>query len=281
MHRAALRLWERLFAEPLRKVEAESLAYRFSDAGRRPDWKTAAVLVAAALCLIVQNYTGHPADVAPAARRVAGWLGGPEAEAAVGARFAAWGRDQLSCRVWWCAVAVVTYAVLPALLIRVAFREGLRDYGIKIRGALAAWPVYLLFAAVMVPLVWVCSAGPRFQATYPMFYFSSAEQVRAELWAWELSYAAQFVALEFFFRGFLVHGTKHRFGVYAVFVAVVPYAMIHFGKPYAEATASVVAGVALGFMSLATKSVWMGAALHISVAWGMDLACLGRRGLLD
>lgn len=281
MYRAALRLWERLFAEPLRKVEAESLAYRLSDAGRRPDWKTGTVMITAALCLILQNYTGSPEYVAPAAKQVAGWFGGPDAANAVGAKLAAWGRSQLSARVWWCSCAVFTYAVLPALLIKLVFREKLRDYGVKVRGALAAWPVYVLFAAVMVPLVWVCSTGTRFQATYPMYSFSSAEQVRAELWAWELSYAAQFIGLEFFFRGFMIHGTKHRFGVYAVFVAVVPYAMIHFGKPYAEATASVIAGVALGVMSLATKSVWMGAALHISVAWGMDLACLGRRGLLD
>lgn len=280
MHRAALRLWERLFAEPLRKVEAESLAYRLSDAGRRFDWKTAVVLTAAAGCLVLQNYTGHPEYLAPTARQVAGWAAGPEAAAAVAARLTALGRDQLSCRVWWCAVAVLTYAVVPALVITFAFRERLSAYGTKVHGALAAWPVYAVFAAVMVPLVWVCSAGHRFQETYPLYYFGTAEAVRENLWAWELGYAAQFVALEFFFRGFLIHGTKHRFGVYSVFVAVIPYAMIHFGKPYAEATASIVAGIALGVMSLATRSVWMGAALHISVAWGMDLACLGRRGLL-
>lgn len=280
MFRPALRLWERLFAEPLRKVEAESLAYRLSDAGRRPDWKTAAVLTTAAVCLIVQNYTGHPTDVTPTASLVAGWTGGPDAASAVEARLEVWGRDPLANRIWWCATSALTYAVLPALLIWFAFRERLSAYGTKLHGAFTAWPVYLVFAAVMAPLVWVCSAGPRFQATYPMMPFHSTADVREKLWAWELGYAVQFVTLEFFFRGFLVHGTKHRFGVYAVFVSALPYAMIHFGKPYSEAVASIVAGIALGFMSLATRSVWLGAALHISVAWSMDLVCLYRRGLL-
>ncbi len=39
------------------------------------------------------------------------------------------------------------------------------------------------------------------------------------------------------------------------------------------------AGVLLGFMSLKTRSIWLGAALHISVAWVMDFASLYRRGL--
>jgi membrane protease YdiL (CAAX protease family) len=103
--------------------------------------------------------------------------------------------------------------------------------------------------------------------------------VDADLLRWEVVYAVQFVALEFFFRGFLVHGLKHRFGVYSVLVMTVPYCMIHFGKPMPEATASIIAGVALGLVSLATRSIWLGAALHISVAWGMDAACLARRGL--
>ena len=30
----------------------------------------------------------------------------------------------------------------------------------------------------------------------------------------------------------------------------------------------------LGFMSLKTRSIWMGAALHIAVAWSMDFAAL-------
>jgi membrane protease YdiL (CAAX protease family) len=182
--------------------------------------------------------------------------------------------------VWWAAVAVLTYAVVPALVLKVVLGRHLSDHGLKVRGVLNAWPLYLAFVAVMVPIVWVCSAEDRFQNTYPFLPVTSAEAARADLWKWELAYAAQFVGLEFFFRGFMVHGTKHRFGAYAVFVSMVPYVQIHFGKPMPEAAASVVAGVVLGYMSLVTRSVWLGAALHIGVAWGMDCACLYRRGLL-
>jgi uncharacterized protein len=274
------RLWERWFAEPLRKIEADARSYRLSDAGRHTDWKTITVLVTTALCLILQNFTGSPSQAAPAAKFVATLLDGPEAGDEVEVVLRKWSSDQLVSRLWWAAVAVITYAVIPILVLKLVLRGRLTDHGLKLRGVLNAWPLYLVFVAVMVPLVWFCSAEERFQQTYPFLRLYTPEQVRADQWKWELAYAAQFVGLEFFFRGFLVQGTKHRFGAYAVFVSMVPYVQIHFGKPMPEATASLIAGIVLGYMSLLTRSVWLGTALHIGVAWGMDAACLYRRGLL-
>ena len=62
---------------------------------------------------------------------------------------------------------------------------------------------------------------------------------------WELAYGLQFIGLEFFFRGFMVHGTKHRFGFYAIFVMMVPYCMIHFRKPMPETCGAIVAGMVM------------------------------------
>ncbi|AWM38736.1 hypothetical protein GobsT_30700 [Gemmata obscuriglobus] len=275
-----LRLWDTWLAEPIRKVEADALAYRLSDQGRRIDWRTPIVLLTAAACLTVQNYTGGPAALIEVVTLIANAVGGPEAAAAAEATLRRWSADPLSTRVWWAWASVATYALIPVLVLKLGFRARLKDYGLKLSGVFNAWPLYAVFVLVMVPLVWFCSGEERFQQTYPFMRFQSPAEVRAELWKWELSYAAQFVALEFFFRGFVVHGTKHRFGVYSVFVMTFPYVMIHFGKPWPETCASIVAGVVLGFMSLATRSVWLGASLHIAVAWGMDLACLARRGLI-
>ncbi|MBP3957720.1 CPBP family intramembrane metalloprotease [Gemmata sp. G18] len=280
MTKLLLHVWQTWFGEPLRRVEAESLAYRLSDEGRKLDWKTPAVLLTAAICLTLQQYTANPTQVLGAARFVASTFGGPNSAAEVEILLCKWGRDQFAGRLWWAGVSVLTYAIIPLLVLRLVFRARPADYGLKVRGVLNAWPLYVLFVLVMAPLVWVCSAEERFQQTYPFLRFWSPEHVREDLWKWELAYAAQFVSLEFFFRGFIIHGTKHRFGMYAVFVSVVPYVLIHFGKPMPEATASIIAGVVLGFMSLVTRSVWLGAALHIGVAWGMDCACLMRRGLL-
>ena len=276
-----LAIWNRYFGESLRKIEAESLAYRQSEAGRGPDWKTVAVLVTAAVCLTIQNYAGHPSRVKGVAGFAVRTVAGDDSAVVVQRTLDDWGNNQGDALTWWAACTLLTYTIIPILVIKLGLRERLRDYGTKVRGIHKSWPVYAAFVAIMVPIVAVVSAEDRFQETYPFYKINSRDQVGKELLRWELLYALQFVALEFFFRGFIVHGTKHRFGIYSTFVMMVPYCMIHYLKPLPEASASIVAGIALGFVSLTTRSVWLGAALHISVAWSMDTATLARRGLLN
>jgi membrane protease YdiL (CAAX protease family) len=62
---------------------------------------------------------------------------------------------------------------------------------------------------------------------------------------------------------------------------MVPYCMLHFGKPMPETLAAICGGIILGFMSLRTRSIWMGTAIHITVAGLMDAASLWRKGWLD
>jgi membrane protease YdiL (CAAX protease family) len=61
---------------------------------------------------------------------------------------------------------------------------------------------------------------------------------------------------------------------------VTPYMMIHFGKPGAEAVGAILAGAALGLVALRTRSIYAGMAIHIAVAWSMDLLALWRKGKL-
>lgn len=258
MRRFVLNLWTRWFGETVTGAEAVAEQFRTSAAGKRADWKTVWVLVTAAVALTGQNFWQQFLPTAELAKQ---W--DVPADLLHHLAFA------YGCVFWY---------ILPAVLvIKFALRERVIDYGVKLRGWNDGWKIYLVFVTVMVPLVIVFSGEKRFLQLYPFYKWEAADGW-GRLLAWEASYALQFVALEFFFRGFLVHGLKHRFGVYSVFVMTVPYCMIHFGKALPECLASIIAGVALGLMSLKTRSVWLGAALHISVAWGMDSAVLFRKG---
>jgi uncharacterized protein len=274
------RIWNRWFGEPLRLVEAQSLAFRASPAGQRLDVKTIIVILTAAACLTIQNYAMAPSRLVPLCGYIAEKLDGPEARLRITSTLEAWNVDQGAHLTWAGTCMILTYTVLPIFAIKVLFRERLLDYGVGIRGVVTDWPVYLLFACIMVPLVGLFSADERFQSVYPFYRIQHRDEVDGVFARWEVIYAIQFMALEFFFRGFMVHGTKHRFGAYAVFVMVIPYCMIHYHKPWPEACGSILAGVGLGVVSLVTRSVWPGAALHIFVAWGMDFSSLWRRGLI-
>jgi membrane protease YdiL (CAAX protease family) len=87
-------------------------------------------------------------------------------------------------------------------------------------------------------------------------------------------YSAQFFSLEFFFRGFMLQALKRSLGAYAIFVMVVPYCMIHFGKPMPETLGAIAAGLVLGTLALRTGSIWAGFLIHVSVVWTMDLLAL-------
>jgi membrane protease YdiL (CAAX protease family) len=54
--------------------------------------------------------------------------------------------------------------------------------------------------------------------------------------------------------------------------------MIHFGKPFPETLAAIIAGIVLGTISLKSRSIWMGVAIHYTVALSMDIAALWQKG---
>ena len=65
---------------------------------------------------------------------------------------------------------------------------------------------------------------------------------------------------------------RRSFGSGAIFAMAVPYCMIHFGKPFLEANGAIVAGIALGSLSMKTKSIYQGFFVHITVAGADGLA---------
>jgi membrane protease YdiL (CAAX protease family) len=56
---------------------------------------------------------------------------------------------------------------------------------------------------------------------------------------------------------------------------IVPYCMIHYGKPLPETLGAIVAGLVLGTLALRTRSIWGGVLIHIGVALTMDMLALG------
>lgn len=271
--------WNWLFGNALHEVDQEARFFWANGGADRPDWKCIVVLVSAAIVLTMQYYWGSISAILPAFRWLnsigLGWLL-PVSEETL----ESWQHYHFPNLVWWAILISGTYLVIPMLTIVLILREPLADYGLKLQGFLNGWVLYLIMIAIMAPILLWVSTWPNFQAKYPFYPFSEGESIWPYFLCWEMLYALQFIALEFFFRGYLLHGTKHRFGSAATFVMVVPYCMIHFGKPMAETLGAIIAGTVLGFMSLKTRSIWLGAALHIAVAWSMDWLVIWRKGFL-
>jgi len=176
--------------------------------------------------------------------------------------------------LWWALGSIVLYLPIPMLIARFGFGHRLRDYGWLIDVPRRTWLLYGAMLLAVLPLVFYAASRPEFRAVYP-FYRAAFIAPPGAVLAWELAYLAQFLALEFFFRGFLAIGMSRVMGRLAVWVAMVPYCMIHYHKPLPEALAAIVAGLVLGEVAQRTRSIAGGVVVHIGVALTMDLLALG------
>jgi len=267
--------WRGHFTDVQSEVDAASEAYLVTTPTRVANRKTAIVLVTAALVLTSINYAKSPRWLLSALDGI-----GLDGLTAV-AEDLFIGPDQaFNTLIFWGLIQFVSYVAIPLLVITVVLREHPLDYGLRFKGILSQGRTYLLLLAVSLPFIVFASTTAAFQEKYPFYDLAPGESLWPRMVVWWVVYAAQFVGLEFFFRGFMVHGLKWRLGYMAVFVMIVPYNMLHFQKPVLEALAAIAGGYVLGSLSLKTRSIWWGAMLHIGVALTMDVLSLGHKGLL-
>jgi hypothetical protein len=252
--------------EWLRRLTVEQ--WQAIDAERRdktlPSHEAALILLTAAIALILPRYFGQE-----------GFWSNTKALSALSAD---WPHRDLWPRVYWGAFKLVNYGLVPVLCIKLVLKGRIRDFGLRFVREPKAWLLYLGMLLLVLPLAYVASTTDAFLQTYPKYRAAGASWF--QFFAWELAYGFQFFMLEFFFRGFLIFALARYIGSLAIFVMVVPYAMIHFGKPFAECLGSVIAGTALGTIALRTGSIYGGVFVHCGVAWSMDLFAMSQNGSL-
>jgi len=173
---------------------------------------------------------------------------------------------------WWSGWRVLGYVIVPMLVLACLPGQRIRDYHVSLRGfGKHLWIYGAMFGAVL-PFVLAASTTSAFRQTYP--FYRVANRSHADLVMWEVLYAIQFLSLEFFFRGFILQGLRRALGANAIFVMLVPYCMIHYGKPLPETLGAIGAGLILGTLAMRTRSIWGGVLIHVGVATTMDVLAL-------
>ena len=176
---------------------------------------------------------------------------------------------------YWGVSSLVIRVAAPLVVILLLLRERPGEWGFSLRGQWEhLWP-YLVLLGVMVPVVYLASLTGSFQDKYP--FYPGAVAGGWHFWGYQLFYGVQFLGVEAFFRGFMVFGLFARLGYYSIPVMVIPYTMIHFGKPVPEVFAAIVAGFILGYLALRSGSFLWGFFLHWGVAITMDVLVIGHQ----
>lgn len=221
---------------------------------RRLDVQTVTVLVVTAILVIVQKQfgsrrffrTGVSEFFPEAAREVAGWG-------------------------WWFSMQGVTGFVIPVLILILLFRRKPSAIGLGAgETKLAIW-LGMLYVPVVAVGTWVLSNGSDFLSTYP--HFSAAASDWKLFLVYELLYIMYWIGWEYLWRGFVLFGTAHTFGVYAIVVQAVPFAILHADKPLAEGLLSIVGGLVLGAIVWRCRSFWIAVPIHAVQMLFLDLFC--------
>ena len=259
------------------KTEAESIAYRTSISNKRADRKIIWVAVISTVSLVFIEYIGKYPGYANLIAFFKS-IGFESASEFLSEYMERKGNVQLHCLAYWISIIVIFYLVIPILIIKLVFCEKLSDYGLRFGNLKKDYGIYLIMLLVMLPLVFAMSTTHSFQLRYPFYELKPDESLFPNFWIWESMYFIQFIGVEFFFRGFILHGSRRQLGFYSIFFMVIPYCMIHFGKPMSETFSAILAGIALGVLSLKSRSIIPGILIHYSVAIAMDFAALYHKG---
>ncbi len=213
-----------------------------------------AVASVVAMCsLIVTRYQGSPRYFSA---HLAEWF--------EGARFA--GVYPYS---YWALSALLFYICLPLAAAALTPGQRVRDTGLGLGDAKTGLLLSGLVLALFLPIVALAAKLPDFSNYYP--HCSAAKESWSAFMLYEAGQALYFIGWEYLFRGYLLFSLERSMGKLANFVQMMPFVIVHWGKPELETFGSIIAGLALGMLALRTRSCWYGALIHIVVALTMDL----------
>ncbi|MCL4215550.1 MAG: CPBP family intramembrane metalloprotease [Candidatus Hydrogenedentes bacterium] len=170
------------------------------------------------------------------------------------------------------------FLILPLLVILLVFRENPLKYGLGIgkwRESLV-WTV-VICAALAVILWFTVGNSLQLKSYYQMYYSAPASKsapFSPGLGNQEITFfshvrmfyicVVQLIGWEFILRGFLLFALARSIGPGpAICVQMVPFALMHIGKPGLELYTTPFSGIGFGFIAWRCQSFWPVFLIHL------------------
>lgn len=157
---------------------------------------------------------------------------------------------------YW-ADAVVLYATLPLAVILLLMRRNPADFGLR-PGNWRLWCAYVAVTCLAAcPLLFAFSKVDSLNTYYSLHDFdiqSYLPRIIVYLTAWE-----------FLFRGYLLFGLKDRFKEASILIQMVPFVLLHLGKPEIETLSTIPMGIYLGYVVYRGNSFLPAVVIHIFI----------------
>ncbi len=153
--------------------------------------------------------------------------------------------------------SAVFNASLPLLTLLLLLRRNPLDFGLR----LGRWRLWLLYAAVtcvvVLPILIAASRVDSLREYYAVEGF--------DLPSYSIRIIVYLTAWEFVFRGYLLFGLRSRFREAAILVQMVPFVLLHVGKPELETLSTIPMGLYLGWVAYRGNSLWPAVIIHVFI----------------
>jgi len=142
---------------------------------------------------------------------------------------------------------LVYYAILPILTILFILKKNPLDFGLRL-GDYKLWSFYVAITVIIaVPVLYIGSL------------FSSVSQYYTksfDFYNFFIRMVPLLLVCEFILRGFILFGLKERFKEASIIIQMVPFVLLHIGKPEIEILMCIPMGLWFGYIAYRGKSFW-------------------------
>lgn len=152
----------------------------------------------------------------------------------------------------------VYFGALPILTILIFLRKNPLDFGLHL-GNYRFWlPWVVVFSVIAIPILYFSSEMSSVQG-----YYQSHRNFDFLTYAWQM--AIYMLGWEFLFRGFMLFGLKDKFKEGSILIQMIPFVLLHFGKPEIETISTIFTGILWGYICYRGKSFWPAYIMHMVV----------------
>lgn len=154
--------------------------------------------------------------------------------------------------------SIVYFGILPVLTILIFLRKNPLDFGLKL-GNYRFWiPYVVIFLVIAVPILYFSSDMSSVQGYY-------RNHRNSELFTYIWQMGIYMLGWEFLFRGFMLFGLKDKFKEGSILIQMIPFVLLHFGKPEIETISTIFTGILWGYISYRGNSFWPAYIMHMGV----------------
>lgn len=157
--------------------------------------------------------------------------------------------------------------VIPVAWIVAVWREDPRRFGLTLGDWRLGLPIAVAGIVTMAVIIWFLGRLPDFRA-----YYTDTISGRP-MWRLIIDTGIDIFAWEFFFRGWMLWSLGRKFGTDAIWLQIIPFALMHVWKPEVEQLSTIVGGAFFGLLAWRTRSFLYGWLLHwFMLSWVLMVA---------